>query len=83
VAPNPGADGDIGKDGGIDLFRAGLSRNGLKNFNVTLKLPSTGLVNGTRRQAKNYTLQSGVLGNVGASGLTTLTFYNTTIRIRN
>jgi len=78
VAPIPGADDKT--DGGIDLYRAGLSNNGLKNFDVTLSLPSS-LV--TQKKVTKYVLQTGVLGNVGASGLTTLTFFNTTISIKS
>jgi len=80
VAPIPGADDRT--DGGIDLYQAGLSNNnGLRNFNVTLSLPS-GLVT-PKENVTKYVLQTGVLGNVGASGLTTLTFYNTTISIKS
>src|SRR5258707_6891355 len=60
VAPIPGADDKT--DGGIDLYRAGLSNNGLKNFNVTLSLPSSLVTH--KKKVTKYVLQTGVLGNV-------------------
>ena len=60
MAPIPGADDK--KDGGIDLYRAGLSNNGLKNFNVTLSLPSSLVTH--KKKVTKYVLQTGVLGNV-------------------
>jgi len=76
VGPTPGADG--GAEGGMDLYKAGLSNEGLGQYHITLRLPkSLATVKTTK-----YTLQTGVLGNVGASGLTTLSFFNTTILVK-
>src|SRR5258708_9559821 len=63
VAPIPGADDKT--DGGIDLYRAGLSNNGLKNFNVTLSLPSSLVTH--KKKVTKYVLQTGVLGNVSGT----------------
>jgi len=77
VGPTPGADG--GTDGGVDLFKAGFSNSGSKGFKVTLRLPASV----SPRKTTKYTLQTGVLGTVGASDLTTLTFFNTTIHVKS
>ncbi|KAF8324986.1 uncharacterized protein EI90DRAFT_2204352 [Cantharellus anzutake] len=99
VAPVPGADGGLGLRnlfsgpsgkgkagidiGGIDLWEANLGNVGsLKGFNVTLRLP-VDLTLGTKNRVKKVVLQTGVLGMVGASGLTTLSFFNTTINIKS
>ncbi|KAF8324203.1 uncharacterized protein EI90DRAFT_3076274 [Cantharellus anzutake] len=97
VGPVPGADGGLGLGnfrvapsgkgklgidvGGIDLWEATLANTGSKAYNVTLRLPVDLTTPGNR--TTNYTLQTGVLGTVGASGLTTLSFHNTTIRIKS
>ncbi|KAF8318549.1 uncharacterized protein EI90DRAFT_3083408 [Cantharellus anzutake] len=74
--------GKLGIDvGGIDLWEATLANTGSKAFNVTLRLPVDLTTPGNR--TTNYTLQMGVLGTVGASRLTTLSFHNTTIRIKS
>ncbi|KAF8324983.1 uncharacterized protein EI90DRAFT_2204021 [Cantharellus anzutake] len=98
VAPVPGADGGLGLRnlgsgpggkgklgidiGGIDLWEANLGNIGSpRGFNVTLRLPVD--LTTTKNRVTKFVLQTGVLGMVGASGLTTLSFFNTTIRTKS
>ena len=58
VGPIPGA--DDGTEGGVDLYRAGLSNEGLAQYHITLRLPKSLAPAKTTK----YTLQTGVLGTV-------------------
>ncbi|KAF8324186.1 uncharacterized protein EI90DRAFT_2365268 [Cantharellus anzutake] len=79
VGPVPGADGGLG----LGNFRVGPSGKGKLGIDVGgIDLLPVDLTTPGNRTT-NYTLQTGVLGTVGASGLTTLSFHNTTIRIKS
>ena len=58
VGPTPGADG--GTAGGVDLYKAGFSNSGSREFKVTVRLPHSL----SPRKTTKYTLQTGVLGTV-------------------